>query len=88
MAVFLAFIELCGALLSSTLRLFLSKSESRSKMAASTKSLSVHRDADPTDNGIILDNQDKMVSIKIPDMFSSFLSVPPRINPLYREVKM
>lgn len=51
-------------------------------MAASTKSLSVHRDAYPTDN------QGKMVSIKIPDMFSSFLSVPPRINPLYREVKM
>ncbi|CZR54145.1 related to pentalenene synthase [Phialocephala subalpina] len=28
-----------------------------------------------------------MVTVMIPDMFSSFLSVPPRVNPLYAEVK-
>jgi hypothetical protein len=56
-------------------------------MAQAMTALTTHEKTDTSDRGIINDTRGRMITVKIPDMFTSFLSVPPRVNLLYGEVK-
>jgi hypothetical protein len=56
-------------------------------MAQAMTALTKYEKIDASDRGIISDTRDSTITVKIPDMFTSFLSVPPRINLLYEEVK-
>lgn len=44
--------------------------------------------ADRTDGDTSIEILPREVTVLIPDLFSSFLSVPARVNPLYEEVKL
>jgi hypothetical protein len=56
-------------------------------MAEAMKALSTYEKTDMSDRGIISNTRGSMITVKIPDLFTSFLSVPPRVNLLYEEVK-
>lgn len=56
-------------------------------MAQAMTALTTYEKTDISDRGIISDTRGSMITVKIPDLFTSFLSVHPRFNLLYEEVK-
>jgi hypothetical protein len=67
--------------------IFLISTRLKEKMAQAMTALTTYEKTDTSDRGIISDTRGRMITVQIPDMFTSFLSVPPRVNLLYGEVK-
>ncbi len=67
--------------------MFLTSTRIKEKMAQAMTALTTYEKTDTFDHGIISDTRGRTITVQIPDMFTSFLSVPPRVSLLHGEVK-